>query len=99
MGQGRDLDDWLGHDASCHYYDKKGNRPLMEFIRKAGEKSVSWDREGKNMSNYMLEYKRSSMMKYMTTNEPFQCKALPGFNDDSKWFIPCICDKEHLTDI
>jgi len=92
------LDGWLEFDASCNAYSKHMDQPIFTFMTNAQKLAKEkWGRRKTNYTQELLNYNRSLIVKYKTTNEPFHCDDISAATNNPSWFIPCICSSTSLN--
>lgn len=92
------LNGWLGFDGSCKAYQGDIDtfniqHPQAQF-QINGERQVREWAETKrtNFTEQLLNYDRSLISKFKSTNKPFKCDSVSKMRDNPSWFIPCKCN-------
>lgn len=85
------LDDWHGYDGSCKSY-KDINGPFFTFVLSHLKLAEEWKEKNTNFTQELLNYNRSSIVKFKTSGQPFPCESVSMMKDNPSWYIPCICD-------
>lgn len=76
---------WLDYNASCSALEAGWHRWAGKML----EVYKQHQSNHKTISNLMLEYPRSNLVKFVTSNEPFRCN---GVELNPHWYAPCMCD-------
>jgi len=91
------LPDWFGFSPTC---DELDFRQVTRWRDSVPGQMKKWNLQVENITTKMLDYPRGKLLKYKTSDKPFECPSSVNpliKKDPSKWFVPCIC-KEDLID-
>lgn len=94
------LPDWFGFSPTCNEIEM--NQVKWWRIGVTEHMKKMWDTSKENIQQKMLDYPRGLLIKYKTSNKPFQCKSTENpliAMDRSKWFAPCICNEDVIDHI
>jgi len=82
---------WFDYDASCAAMTKGTYRYYGTWLRELPKIYKQHQNNHTTLSDLMLEYPRSSLVKFVTSNEPFRCN---GVELNPHWYAPCVCDND-----